>query len=63
MAAQDGGRRPFLYTLLLSIWIPVLFFPSLAQLETTHFSIRLTTQAYWVRVKSSGNEESGILDE
>ena len=39
-AQQDSARRRFLYALLLSTWIPMLFFLSLAQLETTSFSIR-----------------------
>jgi hypothetical protein len=37
---QDIARRRFLFALLLSTWIPMLFFFSLAQLESTYFSIR-----------------------
>lgn len=39
-ARQDAARQRFLLALLLSTWIPMLFFFSLAHLETTYFGIR-----------------------
>lgn len=39
-ARRDSARQRFLLALLLSTWIPMLFFFSLAHLETTYFSIR-----------------------
>jgi hypothetical protein len=39
-AARTVARLRFLLALLLSTWIPMLFFISIAHLETTYFSIR-----------------------
>lgn len=39
VARQDAARLRFLLALLLSTWIPMLFFFSLAQMEATYFSI------------------------
>lgn len=36
---ETAGQR-FLYALLLSTWIPMLFFISIAHLETTYFSVK-----------------------
>ncbi len=38
-AVRDVARQRFLLALLLSTWIPMLFFISIAHLETTYFSI------------------------
>lgn len=38
--ARDTARQRFLFALLLSTWIPILFFFALAPLEQTSFSIR-----------------------
>lgn len=37
---SDAARQRFLFALLLSTWIPMLFFISIAHLETTYFSIK-----------------------
>lgn len=39
-ARQSVSRQRFLFALLLSTWIPMLFFISVAHLEATSFSIR-----------------------
>ncbi len=39
-ARQAAARQRFLLALLLSTWVPLLFFISMAHLETSYFSIR-----------------------
>ena len=43
---QDAARRRFLFALLFSTWLPMLFFILLAPLETDYFSIKGMKSAF-----------------